>query len=48
MAEIPGYDGEFWADLKGDFLNHVDFINAKLGALGRQLLGRPSEKPLEG
>ncbi|KAK4446631.1 homogentisate 1,2-dioxygenase [Podospora aff. communis PSN243] len=40
---IPGYEGEFWDDLQGHFMDHLEEINGKLAAAGLPKLG---EKPV--
>lgn len=34
MKRIEGYEGAFWDDLQGDFLNHLPLVNEKLKAAG--------------
>ena len=38
--DIPGYEGDFWDDLQGHFLDHLEEIDAKLGAAGLPRLGQ--------
>lgn len=38
--DIEGYEGEFWDDLEGDFMNHLDEVNSKLANAGLPQLGQ--------
>lgn len=40
IKHIPGYEGDFWDDLQGHFMDHLDIINAKLQSAGLPLLGQ--------
>jgi len=35
IKQIEGYEGAFWDDLKGEFLNHLDTVNEKLKTNGQ-------------
>ncbi|KAH7025682.1 putative homogentisate 1,2-dioxygenase [Microdochium trichocladiopsis] len=40
IKHIPGYQGEFWDDLQGHFMDHLDEVNSKLAAAGLPTLGQ--------
>ncbi|KAF1809997.1 putative homogentisate 1,2-dioxygenase [Eremomyces bilateralis CBS 781.70] len=42
IKQIPGYEGEFWDNLQGHFMDHLDEVNTKLAAMGLPALGQGS------
>ncbi|KAJ9134090.1 Homogentisate 1,2-dioxygenase [Pleurostoma richardsiae] len=40
IKHIPGYEGDFWDDLQGHFMDHLDEVNVKLSAAGLPQLGQ--------
>jgi homogentisate 1,2-dioxygenase len=43
IKHIDGYEGSFWDDLEGEFLNHLDTVNEKLRAAGHPEIAAKQE-----
>lgn len=39
-TDIEGYEGDFWDDLQGHFMDHLDEVNERLAAAGLPQLGQ--------
>ncbi|KAH9897588.1 putative homogentisate 1,2-dioxygenase [Xylariomycetidae sp. FL2044] len=40
IKHIPGYEGDFWDDLQGHFMDHLEEVNDKLRSAGLPVLGQ--------